>query len=67
MKAECPNPKCRSKEMKTVINYNDGSDSSTCLGHFHLMCQQCGRNFNLWEATQEEIKKAFGHNWKLYV
>jgi len=67
MKAECPNPKCQSKEIKKVIRYNDGSDNMDNLGHFHLECQQCSWHFNLWESPLEAIKKAFGNNWKLYI
>ena len=67
MKAECANPNCKSKDMKKVISYNNGSDNIDGLGHFHLQCEQCGWNFNLWEAPLEAVKKAFGNNWKLYT
>ena len=67
MKAECSNPNCHSKEIKTVINHNDGSDNIDGLGHFHLECQQCGQHFNLWEAPLQAVKKAFGDNWQLYT
>jgi hypothetical protein len=66
MKSECSNVKCKSKEIKKVISYNDGSDNINGIGHYHLECQQCGNNFNLWDDTVDKIKKVFGGNWKNY-
>jgi len=65
MKAECPN--CKSVESKTTLHQNDGSDNIANLPHSHLECKECGRQFNLWECSDKDLKKIFGESYALYL
>lgn len=65
MKSECPN--CKSVESKNIIRRDGGSNNIDNLPHSHLECKECGNQFNLWECSEKDIKKAFGEDYKLYL
>ena len=62
MKSECPY--CKSGGIKNVISHSKGDDNIDNIGHFHLECQVCGANFNLWECDEERIIKLLGKSYK---
>jgi hypothetical protein len=66
-KVECPRDTCRSKNIKRIVSYNDGSDNVDNLSHYHLECPECGIHFLQWGCEPEKVKKAFGNNWRQYV
>jgi transposase-like protein len=57
--------KCHSKNCKEISN-SDGSDDMDGLKHSRMICNDCGRQFNVWNSTKEEVKKVFGDVVKIY-
>ena len=65
----CPNQqvRCNSKEFAVLQSF-DGSDNVDGLAHNHMICKDCGCQFNLWlNVTIEKLKEVFGPSWELYI
>lgn len=58
-------PKCRSNNHR-ILHVSDASANTHGLKSKHVVCCDCGREFNIWDATQEELKKIFGASYHLY-
>ena len=59
---KCPRPdfNCLSNSFKF------SEKCMICLDHREVLCLICGYRFNEWLMKEEEFKKKFGKNYKLY-
>lgn len=58
---QCPNCK-QLDSFKILHSDNNNIDNVT---HFHLTCEKCGLQFNLWN-NNHKIKEIYGMNYGLY-
>lgn len=59
----CPN--CKSLSFK-ILYTNGGDDNLDNLPHSHLICENCGHNYNMWQVDKKvlkEINKKSGTNY----
>lgn len=67
MAIKCPNTNCRSDEIKKQLYFDGAETNIDNVGHYHLLCLVCGRQFNHWNCGFDKIKEIFGKDAHMYV
>jgi Fe2+ or Zn2+ uptake regulation protein len=57
--------KCYSNKFKEL--YHSKTDNIDGLDHSHMLCEECGAQFNYWNEPLERIKEAYGDSYKTYL
>jgi hypothetical protein len=59
-------PKCKNYQEVNILYETKAEDTLDNLGHLHIECKMCGRQFNIWTSNKKEVKKIFGESYEFY-
>lgn len=58
-------PSCEGDECREL--YRSREDNIDNLDHSHMLCEACGRQFNVWHEAENKIKEIFGEVYRKYL
>jgi hypothetical protein len=60
-------PRCNNTGECKILYYYSPDTNIDNIGHYHLECLHCGKQFNHWDCDVNTLKKAYGDIYKEYI